>query len=50
MHGLALLADRWGQSGDENGRTVWFELIWQVVPDLCPAYEPSPELIALGNG
>jgi two-component sensor histidine kinase len=25
---VALVADRWGQSGDEHGRTVWFELRW----------------------
>jgi anti-sigma regulatory factor (Ser/Thr protein kinase) len=25
---VALIADRWGQSGDQDGRTVWFELRW----------------------
>jgi serine/threonine-protein kinase RsbW len=31
---VALVADQWGQSGDEHGRTVWFELRWsaQQVP------------------
>lgn len=26
---VALLAHRWGQHGDEYGRTVFFELCWQ---------------------
>jgi anti-sigma regulatory factor (Ser/Thr protein kinase) len=25
---VALIADRWGQRGDEYGRTVFFELRW----------------------
>jgi len=27
---LALTASRWGESGDEHGRTVWFELYWDA--------------------
>ncbi|HEY5984860.1 MAG TPA: ATP-binding protein [Streptosporangiaceae bacterium] len=26
---VELIADRWGHCGDENGRTVWFELPWK---------------------
>jgi anti-sigma regulatory factor (Ser/Thr protein kinase) len=36
---VALIADSWGQSGDEHGRTVWFELRWGVarIPVRRPA-------------
>ena len=27
---VALIADRWGQRGNEHGRTVWFELRWDA--------------------
>jgi two-component sensor histidine kinase len=26
---VELIADRWGHCGDEQGRTVWFELPWK---------------------
>jgi serine/threonine-protein kinase RsbW len=26
---VALVADQWGQSGGENGRTIWFEIRWR---------------------
>ncbi len=29
---VAMVADSWGESGDEHGRTVWFELCWEVAP------------------
>jgi serine/threonine-protein kinase RsbW len=27
---VTLVASRWGESGNESGRTVWFELFWDV--------------------
>jgi len=27
---VALIAERWGQRGNEHGRTVWFELRWDA--------------------
>jgi anti-sigma regulatory factor (Ser/Thr protein kinase) len=29
---VAMVADRWGQSGDGAGRVVWFELSWKPLP------------------
>jgi hypothetical protein len=29
---VAMIADDWGQSGDGEGRAVWFELGWEPLP------------------
>jgi anti-sigma regulatory factor (Ser/Thr protein kinase) len=39
---VALVADRWGQRGDEYGRTVWFELRWDAPEIPVIAREPGP--------
>jgi len=39
---VALVADRWGQCGDEYGRTVWFELRWDAPEIPAIAREPGP--------
>ncbi|HUK72557.1 MAG TPA: ATP-binding protein [Streptosporangiaceae bacterium] len=47
---VALVADRWGQSGDEYGRTVWFELRWGSPQPMLPALEPCLSADALSDG
>ena len=38
---VALVADRWGQCGDEYSRTVWFELRWDAPEIPTIAREPG---------
>ncbi len=38
---VALIADRWGQRGNEHGRTVWFELRWDASKIHPPVLEPA---------
>jgi len=45
---VGLVADRWGQAGDESGRTVWFELDWQVI-HADSAGEPPCQLMTLSD-
>jgi anti-sigma regulatory factor (Ser/Thr protein kinase) len=42
---MALIAYRWGQWGNEQGRTVWFELRWDD-----PATAATELAIAAGHG
>ena len=39
---VALVADRWGQCGDEYSRTVWFEFRWDAPEIPTIAREPGP--------
>jgi anti-sigma regulatory factor (Ser/Thr protein kinase) len=43
---VALIAYRWGQWGDEHGRTVWFELRWDAPrdPRVRASVKPKREL------
>ncbi|HET9895192.1 MAG TPA: ATP-binding protein [Streptosporangiaceae bacterium] len=34
---VALVADRWGESGDGDGRVIWFEMGWASQPSTAGA-------------
>ena len=43
---VALIAERWGQRGNEHGRTVWFELRWDASKIHPPVLEPAQRIHA----
>jgi O-methyltransferase involved in polyketide biosynthesis len=45
-----LIASRWGQTGDENGRSVFFELRWTCPQRPRPQPAPTPTTMTQANG
>ena len=43
---VALIAYRWGQRGNEHGRTIWFELRWDAPKIHPPVLEPAQRIHA----
>jgi len=46
---VALIAYRWGQRGNEHGRTVWFELRWDA-SKIHPPVHGAAQRVHGGNG